>query len=80
MIADTPEAYEETALALAREPSRLAAIKAKLARNRRACPLFDTRLFTRHLEAAYARLWERAERGLKPESFTLEPEPSGLGS
>ena len=38
--------YEEQALALARNPERLAAIKAKLVRNRDTAPLFDTARFT----------------------------------
>jgi hypothetical protein len=28
--------------------------------------LFDTARFTRHMEAAYTRMWERAEAGLAP--------------
>jgi hypothetical protein len=35
--------------------------------------LFDTKRFTRHLERAYERMWERAERGEAPESFAVEP-------
>jgi hypothetical protein len=42
MIATSPEGYEALALKLAREPSFLTAIKAKLASNRDAHPLFDT--------------------------------------
>ena len=72
MIAETPQTYESTALTLAREPARLAAMRAALERNRSTHPLFDTKRFTRHLEAAYLRMWERAERGLKPESFSVE--------
>ena len=77
LIADTAQAYEETALNLTHEPLRLAGIKAKLARNRVTHPLFDTARFTRHLEAAYVGMWERAERGLRPQSFAVEAEPSG---
>jgi protein O-GlcNAc transferase len=45
--------YEATALALARDPGRLKAIREKLAANRAGAPLFDTVRFTRDLEAAY---------------------------
>jgi len=59
MITESLEAYETLALKLARDASALAAIKAKLAANRRTHALFDTANFTRHLEAAYLNLWER---------------------
>jgi predicted O-linked N-acetylglucosamine transferase (SPINDLY family) len=75
MITETPQAYEDLALTLAREPSRLAAIKAKLAHNRETYPLFDTIRFTRHLEATYLRMWERVRNGARPESFTVEAHP-----
>jgi protein O-GlcNAc transferase len=63
--------YEELALALARDPARLGAIKAKLMRNRDTEPLFDTARFTRDLETAYTMMWERAERGEPAESFSV---------
>ena len=50
------EAYERTAVELARDPQRMAALRAKLAANRLATPLFDTAGFTRGLEEAYAAL------------------------
>jgi predicted O-linked N-acetylglucosamine transferase (SPINDLY family) len=40
----------------AQDPERLAAIKAKLRRNRQASHLFDTARFTRDLEAAYTMM------------------------
>jgi predicted O-linked N-acetylglucosamine transferase (SPINDLY family) len=60
MIAPSPEAYEAMALQLARDANALAEIKAKLQRNRGIHALFDTARFTRSLEAAYAKLYERA--------------------
>ena len=63
--------YEELALALAHDPERIAAIKAKLMRNRDTEPLFDTVRFTRDLESAYTTMWERAQRGEPPESFSV---------
>jgi predicted O-linked N-acetylglucosamine transferase (SPINDLY family) len=53
-------------LTLAREPQTLAAIKAKLARNRDTCALFDTARYTRNLEAAYAQMWRRHCNGEAP--------------
>jgi predicted O-linked N-acetylglucosamine transferase (SPINDLY family) len=46
LITTSLEDYEALALKLAREPLLLASIKAKLARNRDTCPLFDTARFT----------------------------------
>jgi len=65
--------YEVLAVALARDPQRLAAVRQKLARNRDAGPLFDTGRFTRHIEAAYTTMWQRAERGERPQSFAVDP-------
>jgi predicted O-linked N-acetylglucosamine transferase (SPINDLY family) len=59
------------ALALARNPERLAGIKAKLMRNRDTEPLFDTARFTRDLESVYTAMWERTQRGEAPESFSV---------
>ena len=69
------EAYEALAFELARDGDRLAAIKAKLARNRETYPLFDTDRFRRHIESAYRTMWERHLRGEPPASFAVIPDP-----
>jgi len=53
LITRTPEEYEATALALARDPVRLKHLREKLAANRATAPFFDMAAFTRGLEAAY---------------------------
>jgi predicted O-linked N-acetylglucosamine transferase (SPINDLY family) len=63
--------YESTALALAREPQKLAALKEKLARNLPTAPLFDTARYTRDLEAAYARMWDLWRAGEAPQAIAL---------
>jgi protein O-GlcNAc transferase len=73
LITVSLEDYEALALKLAREPSLLASIKTKLARNRGTHPLFDTKRFTRHIEAAYTTMWERQQRGAPPEGFAVKP-------
>jgi predicted O-linked N-acetylglucosamine transferase (SPINDLY family) len=73
LIATTPDAYEELAIELARNPARLAVLKAKLAGNRLTTPLFDTAQFTRHLEAAYAAMMERHHAGLPPDDIGVAP-------
>ena len=51
--------YERVALELARNPATLAALKGRLRQVRGSAPLFDTRRFSRHLEAAYLEAWRR---------------------
>jgi len=73
LITHSLEEYENLALSLAREPTRLASIKQKLARNRDTCPLFNTERITRYIEAAYTTVWERQQRGEAPQSFAVDP-------
>jgi len=75
ITASLPE-YEALALRLAREPDLLAAIRGKLARNLPTAKLFDTPRFCRHLEAAYATMWQRQRRGDAPAGFAV-PEMAG---
>ena len=77
LIADSLAAYETLALKLAREPELLAGIRAKLARNRATEPLFDTRRFTRNLEAAYIAMWQRHQRGEDPAFLSIEDPMAG---
>ena len=65
--------YEALALKLAHDPALLASLKAKLASNRDTCPLFNTKRFTRHIEAAYVTMWEKYQRGELPTSFAVDP-------
>ena len=82
LIAETPEQYEAMALDFARSPETLAALRDKLASNRGTQPLFDTKAFTRELEAAYAAykaMQERRRAGLAPDHITVPRRmPSGL--
>lgn len=65
--------YEALALKLAHDSTFRLATKAKLARHREVYPLFDTARFTRHIEAAYLTMWERYQRGERPEAFAVAP-------
>ena len=49
------------------------AVKANLGRNRGEFALFDTPRFTRYIEEGYRIKRERAECGMPPASFTVEP-------
>ena len=65
--------YEALALRLATEPVRLAALRSKLAAQLPTAPLYDTARYTRHLEAAYETMAQRARRGLAPAAFAVAP-------
>jgi len=67
LIATTARQYEELAIELAINPEKLAAIKTKLANNRLSTPLFDTQLFTRHIETAYEAMYERHRMRMPPD-------------
>jgi protein O-GlcNAc transferase len=73
LIAGSLPEYEALALQLAQDRDRLASLKARLERNRATCVLFDAARFARHIEAAYAAMWERSQRGEPPESFAIDP-------
>jgi len=72
LIAITLKQYEEVAVELAANPSRIAEIRAKLLRNRAATPSFDMRRFTANLEGAYTSVFERYLRGEPPDHIHLE--------
>jgi predicted O-linked N-acetylglucosamine transferase (SPINDLY family) len=72
MVTRSLPEYERLALGLARDPRALADLKVKLARNRDTYPLFDTARSTRHLEAAYLKMWERHKAGEPPASFSVD--------
>lgn len=65
--------YEELAIELASSPDRLASIRARLREHRARKPLFDTLRFTRHLEAAYEIMREKAQLGCSPSDFSVPP-------
>lgn len=72
LITHTQEEYEAKAIELARNPALLGQIKQKLARNRLTTPLFDTPLFTRHIEAAYKEMYKRYHDDLPPDHIYLQ--------
>jgi len=70
LIARNLDEYEAMALRLARDAAALTNIKRKLASNRDSFPLFDTDRYTRNIEAAFVRMWERYQRGELPDHLT----------
>jgi protein O-GlcNAc transferase len=71
LIAHSPEEYETLAIELARNQEKLQSTREKLARNRLTTPLFDTPLYTKHLEAAYQAMYHRYQAGLPPDHIRV---------
>ena len=55
--------YEALALALARDPSRLQALRDRLTQQSRSRTLFDSARFTRQLENGYRQAWAQLQGG-----------------
>lgn len=69
--------YERQALALARDPDALRALRARLSANRLTHPLFDTAGFARDLERAYGEMWRLWLAGEPPRALTLTGAAAG---
>ncbi len=72
LITSSLQEYERRALEMARNAGELQALRERLARNRPTAPLFDTAGYTRHLEAAYLVMHQRALNGEPAQGFTVE--------
>src|SRR5262249_6708911 len=72
LITATSDEYEQLALELATDQDKLLLLKKRLADNRLKYPLFDTELFTKHIESAYQKMWERHRMNLKPDHLSVE--------
>jgi predicted O-linked N-acetylglucosamine transferase (SPINDLY family) len=72
LVTKSPDEYEQAALALARNPQRLIALRQKLQNNRDASALFDLPKLTGNIEAAYARMWQTWLAGQTPAAFSIE--------
>ena len=71
LVTSTKVDYERLALDLAQNPDKLAALTQKLANNRTTEPLFNTKLFIRHLEHGYQQAYQRYFDGLKPKTIIV---------
>lgn len=69
LVCDTPQAYVELVCALAADPARLAALRARLAQARDTSPLYDAARFAGDLEALYERMWARCQAGQAPQDL-----------
>jgi len=73
LITHSREEYCSLAVELASNPEKITAIKTKLTQNRLTTPLFNTKLFTKHIEAAYQAAYDRYQAGLPPDHIDVDP-------
>lgn len=67
LVASSQIEYEMLAISIGEDPRRIVALKNKLVENRLTTPLFNTKLFTKNLESAYKKSYERYQSGLTPD-------------
>lgn len=72
LITTNQEEYEALAIELASEPAKLKTIRDKLEGNRLTTPLFDTPRFTKQVEEAYTKVYERYYADLSPDHIYIE--------
>ena len=73
LIASNVETYVATAVRLVEDHPALDALKARLDRALGASPVFDPVAFARRLEAAFEAIHARAQAGLPPAGFDIDP-------
>jgi predicted O-linked N-acetylglucosamine transferase (SPINDLY family) len=59
LVAETPQAYVETAIAVARDRERLESLRVGLRSRMQLSPLLNPHAFARDVEAAFAEMWDR---------------------
>jgi predicted O-linked N-acetylglucosamine transferase (SPINDLY family) len=72
LVTDSAEEFEALAVKLASDPKALKKLRAKLAKNRQTCALFDTGRFRKTIEQAYQTMWDRWLAGEKPKGFAVK--------
>ena len=64
--------YEAMAVHLATDAGALKALRDRLKTSRSTCELFDTDLFRRRIESAYAQMWQHWLAGDEPQAFAVK--------
>jgi protein O-GlcNAc transferase len=79
LVTATPAEYESLAVELATDAKRMARLSGRLRADRDTMPLFDTPLYTAHLEEAYATIYDRWQSGREPDDRRIAARgPRGL--
>jgi predicted O-linked N-acetylglucosamine transferase (SPINDLY family) len=75
LITTNLQDYQDLAVRLAQDAPLLANLRTRLAANRQTSALFDAGQFARHLERAYATMWEMHAAGEAPRGFAVSAPP-----
>jgi protein O-GlcNAc transferase len=67
LVAESYDDYENIAVRLGNDPIHLKSMRAKVWSRRLTSPLFDTTLYTQHLEALFIKMWNRYTNNLLPD-------------
>jgi predicted O-linked N-acetylglucosamine transferase (SPINDLY family) len=79
LACDSVQQYEDTAIALLRDPERLRGLRRHLDEGRATFPLFDGKRFAADLEGLYERMVERERLGLAPDHLPAISDLPGQG-
>jgi len=71
LITHSVEEYESLIYELATNPDQLSSLRSKLEANRMTKPLFNTALFTRHIEDAYMQAYQNFVEGHSPRNIQV---------
>ena len=71
LVTTTEQDYEELVLQLATNPTKLTKVKETLAANRLTQPLFNTELYTKHLENGYQQAYQYYFDNKPPQTITV---------
>ena len=72
LITTSEVEYESLAIELASNPTKLKIIKDRLMENLSSAPLYNTPLFTKNLETAYKKMFNRSQMGLEPDHIYVD--------
>ncbi|CAF1499509.1 unnamed protein product [Adineta ricciae] len=67
LVAESYDDYENIAVRLGVDPVYLKSVRAKVWSRRLTSPLFDTALYTQHLEGLFIQMWNRYTNNLSPD-------------
>ena len=71
LVASSEKEYEDLAVELAKNSTKLKEIKNKLKYNKNTKPLFNTQIFTKNIEKAYSLMYERYLKNLPLDNIEI---------
>ena len=72
LVLENKQDYEKLIFELATSPKKLLMVKEKLDANRLSMPLFDSKMYTKHLEDGYKKVYQNYYNGKKPQTIYVK--------